>query len=96
MAYTNEVIAFAAVNGNILLDAIPLSEVISIDLMKDLDPSDEQHHLHNSYELQSILHTRSKFGRRRMARMQDANMCCEQNRMTKQQCWSVNSTNFSE
>ena len=34
-----------------LLDAIPLSEVISIDMMKDLDQSDEQHHhLHSSYE----------------------------------------------
>ncbi len=50
MAYTNEVIAFAAVNEDMLLDAIPLSEVVSIDLMKDLDPSDEHHHLHNSYE----------------------------------------------
>ena len=49
VVYTNEVIAFAAVGKDILLDAIPLSEVISIDLMKD-DHSDEQHHLHNSYE----------------------------------------------
>ena len=51
MAYTEEVIAFAAVNEGLLLDAIPLSEIISIDLMKDLDQSDEHHHhLHNSYE----------------------------------------------
>ncbi len=51
MVYTKEVIAFAAVDEDMLLDAIPLSEVISIDLMKDLDQSDEhQHHLHNSYE----------------------------------------------
>ena len=42
MAYTNNVIAFAAVNEDMLLDAIPLSEVISIDLMKDLDPSDDE------------------------------------------------------
>ena len=51
VVYTHEVIAFAAVNEGVLLDAIPLSEVISIDLMKDLDPSDEEHqHLHNSFE----------------------------------------------
>jgi hypothetical protein len=51
VVYTSDVIAFAAVNEEILLDAIPLSEVISIDLMKDLDQTEEhEHHPHNSYE----------------------------------------------
>ncbi len=37
VVYTDEVIAFARVNDNILLDAIPLAEVESIDSMQNLD-----------------------------------------------------------
>ena len=39
---TSEVIAFARVNESILLDAIPLSEVTTIDLMKAIEQNDSQ------------------------------------------------------
>ena len=49
--YTDKVIAFARVNENILLDAIPLAEVESIDSMQNLDQIDvQQQQPTNSYE----------------------------------------------
>ncbi len=51
MAYTNEVIVFAKVKEDILLDAIPLSEITTIESMHDthqFHPS--QNHSKNSYE----------------------------------------------
>ncbi len=49
--FTEEVIAFARVNENILLDAIPLAEVEAIDSMQNLDQTYvQEHHPTNSFE----------------------------------------------
>jgi hypothetical protein len=49
--YTDEVVAFARVNENILLDAIPLAEIEAIDSMQNLDQTDVQEHQPtNSFE----------------------------------------------
>jgi hypothetical protein len=51
VVYTEEVIAFARVDENILLDAIPLAEVESIDSMQNLDQTYVQEHQPtNSFE----------------------------------------------
>ena len=51
VAITSDVITFARVDECTLLDAIPLSEVTSIDLMKSTEQGDEQvGHQTNGYE----------------------------------------------
>jgi hypothetical protein len=42
VVYTNDVIAFAQPNQDVLLDAIPLSEVIEIDSMQNMDDVEQQ------------------------------------------------------
>ena len=46
---TDEVIAFARVNENVLLDAIPLSEVTNIDLMNAIEQDKQQDQLSKGY-----------------------------------------------
>jgi hypothetical protein len=41
--YTNDVIAFAQPNQDVLLDVIPLSEVIEIESMQNMDDIEQQH-----------------------------------------------------
>jgi hypothetical protein len=52
VAYTNEVIAFAKVGEEILLDAIPLVEVTSIETMQSLEHKDTEKSLsENTFEV---------------------------------------------
>ena len=52
VAYTNEVIAFAKVGQEMLLDAIPLVEVISIETMQTLEHKDTEKSLsENTFEV---------------------------------------------